>query len=329
MSVKNSNSLTSRVMSEIMADCRVIASEQAPVVILGEHGSGKCWTAKMIHERSNRKDRIFSRVNCYSMKEDEIEKRLFGYLSINGDRYVQIKSGLIESCDGGTLYIEGFEVLSKKLQHKIINTVDSRSAKHVGSSPKVNTNVRLIVSSSETASQNNENFVRNETSIFEINPYIIYMPPLRNHREDIASLIRLFLDKYSVCENCNSAIKTEISPEALYACIQYHWPGNIRQLENAIRLAVLLSAGQTLMPEHLPESVRNNRLSKNGITRAQENESFQEAEKNLLRELLFHNSYSSEMIAARFYISPQKLEEKIRRYRLNHNSHRSMKKERN
>lgn len=312
--VLNSHGMKSKIMHEINEKCRVISSSRKPVLIIGEFGSGKGWIAKNIHELSDRKGQQFLKLNCNSLQQDEIERKLFGFLSFTESQSIEINRGLFEKTDGGTLFFEGFETLPVNQQQKVIESIQKRFIKHVGSSRKIMADVRLIASVNGYVNPRRDAINRNENSIYEINPHIIFLPPLRNRREDIIPLIYNFLES-SYMDVPGSIEVDKISPKTLYQCIHYNWPGNIRQLKNAITLAILLSDGNLLKPEHLPESICRDMPEGKKLLEVQQSKSFQEAEKNLFKELL-NKMYSPEKIASTLGIDQDSVEEKIRRYQL-------------
>jgi two-component system, NtrC family, response regulator AtoC len=308
----NTPEMRSDIMNEILDKCRNIAPTRKPVLIIGEYGTGKGWIARLIHEQSDRKDQSFSKINCYSIQAEEVERKLFGYLSCT-DRSVQINRGLFEKSNGGTLFVEGFEELPVRLQHQIIESVQDQAINHLGSSLRLKTDVRLITSVYGQTSKYNGNTFPADNTIYEINPTIIFQPPLRNRREDIEPLIHCFLEYYQR-EGSYDHVRT-ISPQALYLCIHYHWPGNIRQLKNAVKLATLLSDGKTLQPQHLPESIRSSQPEGDALLNIHQSKSFQAAEKYLIEELI-QKMESFEKIALTLGLEFNELEEKIRNYQL-------------
>lgn len=309
---KNNYGMQSQIMNEIIEKCHFIAPTRKTILIIGEYGSGKGWIAKMIHGFSDRKENPFSKINCYSMPSEEIKRKLFGYISFTNES-VNLNRGIFEKCDGGTIYLEGFDALPIELQQQILESIQNKSIKHVGSSLYIRADVRLITSMYNYSFQSHKNTKRTSNSIYEINPYIIFQPPLRNRREDIVPLIRNFLNSGHTKEN--GFTEKEISPETLNICIQHTWPGNIQQLKNAIKFAKLLSNGKTLQPHHLPKTISNNLPMGPSLKELQQSKSFQTAEKNLIRQMMIEYN-SPQKIASCIKISIKDLEEKIEKYQL-------------
>lgn len=306
--------MKSPVMQEIIDKCyEYSASPSKPVLLVGEFGTGKGWVARLIHNLSDRKDFSFSRLNCYTMPSDEIARKLFGFLSFKKDRSVRINRGMFELNNGGTIFFDGFESLPVQLQQQIIDSVQKRSIHHIGSTLPIRTDVRIITSVNGYF-DSKSSIYRNENFLYEINPHILFLPPLRNHREDIAPLINKILNSVYV-DIPDFQNGCQITPKALYLCIHYNWPGNVRQLKNALKFAALLSEGKPIQPKHLPHTVKSGLPSGQKLLNIQRSKSFQTAEKFLLKELL-ESKHSLEKVALSLDLNTHALQKKIRKYQL-------------
>ncbi len=310
----NFKEMKSPVMQEIIDKCFVYsANPSKPVLLVGEYGTGKGWIARLIHNLSYRKDFPFSKLNCNALPPDEIAKKLFGHLSFNDDMSVRINRGLFELNNGGTIFFNGFESLPVQLQQQIIESVQKKSIQHIGSTLSIRTDVRIITALDRYI-DDKKNLNKNDNYIFEINPQILFLPPLRNRREDIAPLIHKFLNSsYSNYPDLQS--DQRITPKALYLCIHYNWPGNVRQLQNALKYATLLSKGKTVQPKHLPHTVKTGLPSGQKLLEVQNSKSFQTAEMNLLKSLI-QSKLSAEKLALCLGLSTHTVQEKIKKYHL-------------
>jgi DNA-binding NtrC family response regulator len=315
MEFSNTHKMQSDFMIDLQKKCRLIAPSSTPVLIVGEFGTGKGWIARYIHSISDRERYPFSRINCYSMGAEEVSRKLFGYLSFTGHS-AKINRGLFEESNRGTIFFEGFDVLPADIQQQIIESVQTKKISHLGSSLHIHTDVRLITSMYGHSYQNSRNYMRPENLIYEVNPHIIFQSPLRNRREDISPLIKSLLKTMHMKGEVTNNIT--IAPDALYKCIHYNWPGNIRQLKNAIRQAAILSGGDKIELRHLPESVRNGQPVDDKLLELQQSQSFQKAEKLLLEEL-FDTSESPEKIAELLGITTRSVAESLERYQLKKN----------
>ena len=308
----NSNRMKSIMMLELLERCRTIAGSDKTILIFGEVGTGKGRLAKYIHEISERRECRFYIINCYSMLAEEVEKTLFNGNLFSYDQAAALNLQLLEKLQGGTLFLDGFEMLPVQLQQQILAMANSQEPDSSYGARFQREHFRLIASVQG-------HFFMGETTVLNIDtspesdPHIIFIPPLRNRREDIPPLIHHFI--HSLHENHIESEVEDITPFALYICLQYHWPGNIRQLKNAIRLAMLLSDNTQLKAEHLPRSIRHGIPQGDHLREIHQSRSFQQAEKNLFRNLIVQTD-STKKVAEILKMNYNKFEEKVDQYHL-------------
>jgi Nif-specific regulatory protein len=243
----------SPAMHEVFATVGQVADSRATVLLLGETGTGKEMIAKAIHHNSPRKDKPFIRVNCGALTGTLLESELFGHVKGSFTGAIRDKLGRFEVADGGTLFLDEIGTLEPQLQVKLLRVLQEREFERVGDTQTVKVDVRVIAATNvdlqEQVARNNFR----EDLFYRLNVVSIYLPPLRNRREDIPRLIDYFLDKYN---EINGRKLRRISREMLSILMRYPWPGNVRELENAVERAVVLSRGEDFTEDLLPLPVR-------------------------------------------------------------------------
>ncbi|MEX2396289.1 MAG: sigma 54-interacting transcriptional regulator [Balneolales bacterium] len=299
-------------MIDILEKSRLVAQSRKPVHIIGEHGSGKKHLATIIHKSSDRKDYKLSRINCYALPSEEVKEKLFGYIS-STNQSVHVNRGMFEASDNGTIFIEGFEVLPADLQLRTIESIYTRTFSHIGSTSRIKSDVRLITSTYKRVMMHNDSSYSANNYIYEVNPLILFLPPLRNRREDIAPLVYNFFNSAYLTND--TTLQFDVLPEVLYHCLHYNWPGNIKQLKNAFIQAALCSGGKDISINYLPKSIQKGLPGDKQIKEIENSSSFRTAEKNLIHDLLTESN-SLRLIATRLGISLSSVEGKVLQYQL-------------
>jgi Nif-specific regulatory protein len=243
----------SPAMHEVFATVGQVANSRATVILLGETGTGKEMIAKAIHYNSPRKDKPFIRVNCGAMTSTLLESELFGHVKGSFTGAIKDKIGRFEAADGGTLFLDEIGTMEPQLQVKLLRVLQEREFERVGDTAVVKVDVRVIAATNVDLQEEVARGNFREDLFYRLNVVSIYLPPLRNRREDIPRLIDFFLDKYNAINGRNLR---RISRDMLNVLLRYPWPGNVRELENAIERAVVLSRDEDFTEELLPLSVR-------------------------------------------------------------------------
>jgi Nif-specific regulatory protein len=243
----------SPAMHEVFATVGQVANSRATVLLLGETGTGKEMIAKAIHYNSPRRDKPFIRVNCGAMTTTLLESELFGHVKGSFTGAIKDKIGRFEAADGGSIFLDEIGTMEPQLQVKLLRVLQERELERVGDTQTLKVDVRVIAATNVDLQEEvaRDNF--REDLFYRLNVVSIYLPPLRNRREDIPRLIDFFLDKYNAV---NDRRLRRISREMLNILLRYPWPGNVRELENAIERAVVLSSGEDFTEDLLPLSVR-------------------------------------------------------------------------
>ncbi|MCW5959615.1 MAG: sigma-54-dependent Fis family transcriptional regulator [Pyrinomonadaceae bacterium] len=231
-----------------------IADSNAAVLISGESGTGKELVARAIHLRSGRAEKAFLAVNCGALPESLLESELFGHVKGAFTGAASDKKGLFRSADGGTLLLDEIGEMPMPLQVKLLRALQEREVTPVGASIPVTFDARIIAATNKDLEYEiGENNFR-EDLYYRLNVIEIALPPLRSRREDIPLLTKHFLSKFAREHN---SIEKPIEPEALNALVAYDWNGNIRELQNSLERAFLLS-GDQISASDLPPKITNN-----------------------------------------------------------------------
>jgi Nif-specific regulatory protein len=244
---------SSNAMQAVYRLIEQVADSNATVLIRGESGTGKDLVAHAIHYNSPRADKAFVKVNCTALPETLLESELFGHEkgAFTGATYT--KPGRFERAHAGTIFLDEIGDFSLTLQIKLLRVIQFKEFERVGGLETIKTNVRIIVATNKNLEEQIEKGLFRQDLYYRINVFPIYLPPLREHKDDIMLLADHFLEKLAAENNKNI---TRISTPAIEMLTRYHWPGNIRELENCIERAVLLCDGDVIRSEHLPPSLQ-------------------------------------------------------------------------
>lgn len=244
----------SPAMEEVLNRAARVAASKATVLIRGESGTGKEQIALAIHAASPRKDGAFVAVNCAALSEGVLESELFGHEKGAFTGAVQQMKGRFERADGGTLFIDEVGDLPASVQVKLLRAIQEQAFERVGGAQTVHVDTRIVAATNRDLETLVKSGHFREDLYYRLNVVSILIPPLREHRTDIRPLLDHFLKKFS--EENQKQIHG-ISKEALDVLMKYDYPGNVRELENIIEQAVVLSRGKAIIAEDLPFSVQN------------------------------------------------------------------------
>jgi DNA-binding NtrC family response regulator len=240
-------------MRKILKTVYKIAPTTSTVLITGESGSGKEFLANVIHRYSKRASAPFVAVNCGAIPENLIESELFGSKKGSYTGSTADKKGLFESANGGTLFLDEVGELSASTQVKLLRFLQNHEIRRVGENEARYLDVRIIAATNRNLQQAMEEGRFREDLYYRLNTFHLHLPPLRERRVVIPTLIRYFVLKNQ--DSTGKEIK-ELDPAAQYALSKYPYPGNIRELENIVEHAMVLSEGGVIRLEDLPESVQ-------------------------------------------------------------------------
>ena len=237
-------------LRQIMETIRTAARSDASVLIEGESGTGKELIAAAFHAQSQRAVGPFIRINCAAIPHELIESELFGYKKGAFTGADRDKRGLMEAAGGGTLLLDEIAEMPAHLQTKLLRVLQERKLRRLGDEHEIRVNFRLVSATNRDTAALLKKGVLRADLYFRISTIKIRVPPLRERFDDIPLLARHFLERFNLHYNKNIR---EISEPTISRLLQYHWPGNIRELESVIERAVLFCPGNKLAPECLPE----------------------------------------------------------------------------
>jgi len=234
-----------------------VAPSRSTILISGESGTGKELIAKAIHSASTRADKAFVPVNTGSIPVDLLESQLFGHVKGAFTSAIASKKGLFEVADQGTIFFDEIATISHETQAKLLRVIQEREFMRLGGTETIKVDVRIVAASNiELITLVREGRFR-EDLYHRLNVIHLKLPPLRDRREDVPSLLAHFLDRY--CKENNKTMR-QFTPAALKLLMDYDWPGNVRELENVVERAVVLSTTERVDVDLLPDSIRSKEI---------------------------------------------------------------------
>ena len=273
----------SPAMQKVYETIEQIAKTDANVLILGENGTGKEVVARAIHRRSARADKVFISVDMGAITETLFDSELFGHVKGSFTDAKEDRAGRFEVATGGTLFLDELGNLSLPLQAKLLTVLQNREVRRVGSNKSKPIDVRLICATNmplyEMVKQNRFR----QDLLYRVNTIELHLPPLRERGDDIQLLAIHYLEHYT--KKYNKSIST-ISPAAMKKMQNYHWAGNVRELQHSMERAVIMSNKNVLQPEDLFLNTRQQTPSKEDESIAIEQMNLEDVEKILIRKVL-------------------------------------------
>jgi len=244
----------SQKMLEVFKIIRQTAESDSNVLITGESGTGKELVARATHYNSLRRNNRFVPVNCGAISKELIEAELFGYVRGAFTGAVSDRTGFLELASGGTLFLDEIGETTPAFQVKLLRVLQEGEFNKVGSPATTKVNVRIIAATNRNLEKAMADNSFREDLFYRLNVISLQIPPLRQRREDIPILVLHFLEKYSGKRSDKKV--PGITPSALDALINHNYPGNVRELENAVEYAVAFSRGNEITSADLPKSIK-------------------------------------------------------------------------
>jgi len=242
-------------LKEAVDIAKKVAVTPSTVLLLGESGSGKEVFARWIHRWSPRAKSRFLAINCVALRDELLESELFGHEKGAFTGAHEMREGKLEIANGGTVFLDEIGDFKPELQAKLLRVLQEREFERVGGNKSIHVDIRIIAATNRDLQKEVREGRFREDLFFRLNVVTIFLPPLRQKKEDIPLLTDFFLRRF--CSNVNRPLM-KMSPAAMSHLMNYHWPGNVRELANLIERAVILAAGQTITPEDLPLVHMNN-----------------------------------------------------------------------
>jgi DNA-binding NtrC family response regulator len=311
-------------MSKVFDLIRSLAETDSGVMITGETGTGKELVARAIHNLSRRKAKPFVAINCGAFPETLLESELFGYEKGAFTGAVQSRSGKIELADGGTLFLDEIETMAPPMQVKLLRVLQEREVERLGGNRRVKVDMRVVAATNVDLQLCLTRGTLREDFYYRINVIPLQLPPLRERLEDLPILINHLLSKHPVAQE--KRIK-QVGPRVLDQMLAYHWPGNIRELENIIERAIVKCQGELIEDVDLPAPPQ--RI----IDRHFENDGGQDlslkhwllrSEKDYLRNLLIKHKGAISLTAIEAKVDNKTLYRKMRRHGLHKESFKEL-----
>jgi PAS domain S-box-containing protein len=236
-------------MLEIYRQIRDLSAYDYPVHIYGETGTGKELVAEAVHAASRRAGAPFVPINCGALPEGLIESELFGHVKGAFTGALRDKKGRVELAEGGSLFLDEVAELPRELQVKLLRFLQTRAFEKVGGEATISVNVRLISATNSDLNQAVSEKAFREDLYYRLNVIPIHLPPLRERSTDIPLLVEHFMKQFAPDEDRPAP---GVSPDTLSLLMDYHWPGNVRQLQNVLQYAIVKSRRKTIQPRDLP-----------------------------------------------------------------------------
>jgi len=265
-------------MNKIFEIIRKVAPYKSTILITGESGTGKELVARAIHYNSDRSKMFFVPVNCGAIPENLLESELFGHVKGAFTDAIRTKKGLFEEADGGTIFLDEIGELPTQLQVKLLRVLQDGEIRRVGESKSIQIDVRIIAATVKDLTREvNEGRFRDDL-FYRLNVLHLSIPPLRERKEDIPILIQHFINKHN--QGLNKNIK-DMDTKVLELLMNYKWSGNVRELENTIERAVVLTDGERIELDNLPFEIQNFQNEVPMVSMAEEEYSVKKASRML------------------------------------------------
>ena len=303
----------SQPMQKVFRFIEKAAPTDATFLIRGESGTGKELVARAIHENSQRKPNAFIAINCAVLSENLLESELFGHEKGAFTTAVAQKKGKIELADGGTLFLDEIGEMSPAMQAKLLRVLQEREFERVGGVRTIKVDARIIAATNRNLEDEIKTGNFREDLYYRLNVVSLKMPPLRERSSDILPLAEYFAEKYS--RKCNRSI-SGFSREAQNLLSNYDFPGNVRELENAVERAIVLGSSALILPEDLPESIIESNSQRLPATNYQA--AVNEMKKNLIVKTLDQTNGNYTEAAGVLGLHPTNLHRLIRTMNIKH-----------
>jgi len=304
----------SAALRQVMDMVNRVAGSNATVLLLGETGTGKEITARQIHNASPRADRAFIAINCAALPETLLESELFGHEKGAFTGAHADKMGRFELADGGTIFLDEIGDISMSTQVKLLRVLQEKEFVRVGGTKTISTDVRIIAATNRDLRVAMEKGSFREDLYYRLNVFPINLPPLRQRREDIPLLIEHFI-QLSAAQL--GVPRPGVGDDAMALLASYHWPGNIRELQNVVERAVLMADGAPISPSHLPREIVGDDAFNAGGAKAES--SLWGYEKALIVKALRENNWNQSKAARVLGISRDNLRYRVKKFGIHKN----------
>ena len=307
----------SQKMEEVINVAARVADSKATVLITGENGTGKEVLAKAIHYMSSRKEKPFVAVNVPALTETLLESELFGHEKGAFTGADKMKKGRFEIAHCGTIFLDEVGDIPQSIQVKLLRVLQEHQFERVGGTEKIEVDVRIIAATNKALEQKIKSGTFREDLFYRLNVVSVKIPPLRERKEDILPMIETFIDKY--CKE-NNKEKIEISKEAADVLMKYNYPGNVRELENLIERAVVLTRGKVITLNDLPMNIRGFKEERTlpALSEGTLTEQVEVLEKQLIFDALQESGGNQTKAGKLLGLTERNLRYKLKKYNIKH-----------
>ncbi|MCW8900044.1 MAG: sigma-54 dependent transcriptional regulator [Gammaproteobacteria bacterium] len=296
---------------EVQKLIKRVSISDCNVLILGETGTGKELVAQLIHQQSNRRTSNISHINCSALPDTLIESELFGHAKGAFTGACTARQGKIRYANGGTVFLDEIADMSLTAQAKILRALESSEVQEVGADKTYTVDVRWVAATNKklTDCVKQKNF--REDLFYRLNVAEITLPPLRERREDIALLINHFIGIFN--KRYHKSV-TGVDDDSLSILLSYHWPGNIRELRNAIEFSYISVIGKIIHANHLPENIRS--IKRKYTYSSDDNFKIEAREKDIILEVLSNTHWNKSKAAEKLKWSRMTLYRKMKKHQI-------------
>jgi DNA-binding NtrC family response regulator len=298
-----------RKICELIVD---ISTTDSHVLIQGESGTGKEVVARTIHEESRRAGGPFVVINCAAYPETLLHSELFGHEKGAFTGAIRRKPGRFEQADGGTIFLDEIGEISLPTQVILLRVIQERKFERVGGEQTLSTDARIVAATNRDLKRAMTQGIFREDLYWRLNVITIYVPPLRERKEDIPQLVGNFIDHYN--QRLDKSVRS-FSSEAMDLMFSHHWPGNVRELENAVERSMVLAKGDIIGPEGLPAELR---LVEPSCDSSDQTANLDRLERDHVHAVLERCGWNKFKAAQIMGISRSTLYSKIRKHALTH-----------
>jgi len=301
----------SKVWTEVLRLAETVAPTESTVLIQGESGTGKEVIARYVHQLSARADGSFQSINCGALPESLLESELFGHVKGSFTGAVRDKQGLFTAAGGGTFFLDEIGETTPATQVKLLRVLQHREVIPVGSTESIPIDTRLIAATNRELEEEMRRGTFRQDLYYRLNVIALYLPPLRDRRDDIPLLVEAFMAR--LASSRGSGAKS-LSDQALEAIQDYIWPGNVRELENALERAWILTPGSRIEAAALPERVTSPTPPRLLDERATHNPTLDVVERAYILWVLSSEGGNKTRAAETLGIDPSTLHRKLSRF---------------
>ncbi len=303
-------------MQEIKALLQRIATSPASTVLLtGESGTGKDLAAKVIHYTGDRAGRPFMNITCSALAETLLESELFGHERGAFTDARQMKRGLLESADHGTVFLDEISEMAAPLQAKLLRFLEEKTFKRIGGSTDITVDVRIVAATNRDLDDAVKQGKFREDLYYRLNVLPVALPTLRERSSDVPTLVKFFVDAF------NAEFRkhvTQVTPDAMEALRRYPWPGNVRELRNAIERAMLLTDSEELGLDEFPMLARRLPLTQ-GVELPASGISLEQLERDLVAQALKRTKGNQTKAASLLGLNRDQIRYRIDKFKLDKN----------